>query len=202
MECANCGGAWLCASCSPVAVYSADPKPDRAARIRARAERLLDAAWLAAPGMASGALTEHDKTVEGAFVLARFEIDELDRLEREEREKERDHGLGAQRETVARRRDGADVPARHAAARRRGMSERPSWMPSREELSNAYELDGYEDEGCFPALDRLIERAVLKGQIEALEWVGKEEEGWGCFDCKDYADDLRARLSELEGSHE
>lgn len=63
--------------------------PDRAARIRARAERLLDAAWLAAPGMASGALTKHDKTVEGAFVLARFEIDELDRLEREEREIER-----------------------------------------------------------------------------------------------------------------
>lgn len=59
--------------------------PDRAARIRARAERLLDIAWSLRSGLAEETLKGHDKSVLGAFVLARMEVEELDRLEAEER---------------------------------------------------------------------------------------------------------------------
>jgi len=75
--------------------------------------------------------------------------------------------------------------------------ERPSWFPTDEEIALAYEKDGYEDEGEYPALNRLIERAVLRGQIEAYNLADISS-----LDAAHAKIFLRGRLAELEAEHE
>lgn len=83
--------------------------------------------------------------------------------------------------------------------------DRPSWLPSDEEIRNAY-CDDIEEDG-WPHMLRLFEIAVLKGQIEAHRRhscscdFADGEPDVVCTRCSE-TDRLRARLSELEGSHE
>lgn len=95
------------------------------------------------------------------------------------------------------------------------MSERPSWMPTDKEilgaLRDAVSIGTSAFGGGWARLfrnpdpiRRLIERAVLKGQIEvADEIAGFRVARFTGYELADrLAEKLRARLSELEGSHE
>lgn len=90
------------------------------------------------------------------------------------------------------------------------MSERPSWMPSNEEIASAFygTLQDRMDWKPSERIHRLIERTSLKAQIEALEEDGDcvcpvrdfprlSHAVQGCAVCLKL-ESIRARLAELE----
>lgn len=93
MACPHCSGTRFCLCNGPVPVSYYAKYQDRAARIRALAERMF-LADLSGPHADGGHLRAHarfrDAITEDArhwFANATVMVDELDRLEREEREK-------------------------------------------------------------------------------------------------------------------
>jgi len=73
------------------------------------------------------------------------------------------------------------------------VSDRPSWMPSDEEIERAF-LDTEADwHYTIEPVRRLIERTALKAQVNALEDVIRWEETWPT-PYKDFANPARERI--------
>lgn len=75
------------------------------------------------------------------------------------------------------------------------MNDRPSWMPSDEELDEIMCCWG-GDEESRDWMKRFIERAALKAQIEALDKANAKQYPFQSI--LDQLNECRARLAELE----